>query len=72
MTLTSIIKKLLKKNNTTKYTFKKADHEVVLLKKLEDDTIFYNNTIYEKNFLWMQRFLFATSVLVFFCILIVL
>jgi len=55
MTLTSIIKKLLKKNNTTKYTFKKADHEVVLLKKLEDDTIFYNNTIYEKNFLYYHK-----------------
>lgn len=55
MTLTSIIKKLLKKSSTIKYTFKKADHEVVLLKKLEDDKIFYNNTIYEKDFLYYHK-----------------
>lgn len=47
--------KLLEKDTTKYYTFKKSEHELILLKKLEDDKIFYNNTIYEKNFLYYHK-----------------
>src|SRR3990167_6720462 len=37
------------------YTFKKAEHELVLLKKLEDEKIFYNDTLYEKDFFYYHK-----------------
>jgi hypothetical protein len=42
-------------NDTPYYTFKKAEHELVLLKKLEDEKIFYNNTLYEKDFFYYHK-----------------
>jgi hypothetical protein len=47
--------KLSRKYEPKYYTFKRVDHELVLLKKLEDDKIFYNNTIYEKDFLYYHK-----------------
>lgn len=32
------------------YTFKRSEHEFILLKKLDDNKIIYNNTIYDKDF----------------------
>ena len=50
------IKNFIKLHNDTKYyTFKKVEHELVLLKKLEDDKIFYNYTIYEKDFFYYHK-----------------
>jgi hypothetical protein len=50
------IKEIFKiKNNTKYYTFKKAEHEMVLLKKLEDNKIFYNNKIYDQDFFYYHK-----------------
>ena len=43
------------KNDTKYYTFKKIEHEVLLLKKLDDNKIFYNNTIYDRNFFYYHK-----------------
>jgi hypothetical protein len=37
------------------YNFNKNEHELVLLKKLDDNKIFYNNTIYEKDFFYYHK-----------------
>lgn len=48
----TIIKYFFKFNkiNTSYYTFKKEEHETVLLKKLDDNKISYNSQIYENDF----------------------
>jgi len=38
------------KSNTKYYTFKQEEHEIVLLKKLDDNKISYNSQIYENDF----------------------
>lgn len=51
MNLTRIIYFFKKKRKIVEtYTFKRVEHELIILKKLEDDKIFYNGTIYEKDF----------------------
>lgn len=37
------------------YTFKKSEHEVIYIKKLEDNKIFYNNYIYDENFFFYHK-----------------
>lgn len=44
-----------RKKNIEKYTFNKEEHEIILLKKLDDNKIFYNNIIYEENFLYYHK-----------------
>lgn len=39
-----------KSNSVETYTFKRSEHEVILLKKLDDNKIFYNNITYEPEF----------------------
>jgi len=43
------------KKKTKYYTFKQSEHELVLLKKLEDNKIFYNNSIYDTNFFYYYK-----------------
>lgn len=57
MKLTKIIffLNLIKGTEKGYYTFKKSEHELVLLKKCEDDKIFYNNKLYEKDFFYYHK-----------------
>ena len=51
-----LIKALINlKNDPRYYTFRKAEHETVLLKRLEDNKIFYNNAIYDKDFFYYHK-----------------
>lgn len=51
MNLTKIIYFFKRKRKSIEtYTFKRSDHEFIILKKLEDNKIFYNGTIYEPEF----------------------
>jgi hypothetical protein len=47
--------KPIEKEEEVYYTFDKNEHELVLLKKLDDDKIFYNNRIYEKDFFYYHK-----------------
>lgn len=37
------------------YNFNKSDYEIIYLKKLEDNKIFYNNVIYPENFFYYHK-----------------
>ena len=43
------------KNDPRYYTFKKVEHEKVLLKRLEDNKIFYNDKIYDQDFFYYHK-----------------
>jgi hypothetical protein len=44
------------KSTTDKYyTFKKSEHELILLKQFEDGKIFYNNKLYDKDFFYYHK-----------------
>lgn len=44
-----------RKNRRKLFTFRESEHELVLLKRLDDNKIFYNNNIYDENFLDYNR-----------------
>jgi hypothetical protein len=51
----TIINFFFKKNKKNLFTFRESEHEIVFLKRLGDNKIFYNNNIYDENFLDYDR-----------------
>jgi hypothetical protein len=51
----TVINFFFKKNKNKLFTFRESEHEIVFLKKLDDNKIFYNNNIYDENFLDYNR-----------------